>query len=102
MNLLRPRALTGAVIGALSVIVALSFATYTYGTTASVFTSIVPASAGQGDSVLITVTSNPGPVISITLGGTPVASFVTDTAIQFTAVVGGGSSGVVSIGLELF
>jgi len=59
-------------------------------------TSINPSEAGSGMAVTITGTNFTGST-TVTLGGTPVSSFVVNSATSITAVVGTGSSGPVKV-----
>ncbi len=59
-------------------------------------TSFTPTSAGAGTTITITGTNLSG-VLSVTLGGTSVASFTAISSTTLIAVVGTGSSGVVSV-----
>ena len=78
--------------------------TNTYGTgslpgfihMAPVITSFTPASAGPGATIAITGDHFTG-ATSVTLGGTPAATFTVNSPTSITAVVGGGSAGDVVV-----
>jgi hypothetical protein len=55
-----------------------------------------PSSAKAGDAVTITGTNFTG-ATAVAIGGTPAASYVVNSAITITAVIGAGSSGTVKV-----
>ena len=61
-----------------------------------VITSFVPATACENDTITITGT-NLSNATSVTIGGTPVASIVSNTATQIVALVGPGTSGTIDV-----
>jgi len=67
---------------------------------APVITSINPSSAGAGATVTITGDHFDG-ATAVTLGGTPVLSFTVNSSTSISAVVGGGSTGDVSVTTSL-
>ena len=68
----------------------------TYVSTAPAITSLGTASGCAGSSITINGTNLSG-ATSVTIGGTPVSSITSNTATQITAVVGSGTSGVISV-----
>lgn len=69
----------------------------TYTVEAPVITSFTPDTACSGTgTVTITGTGFAG-VTSVTIGGTPVASYVVNSATQITATVGSGTTGVITV-----
>ncbi len=68
----------------------------TYLATTPTITSLGTASGCAGSAITINGTNLSG-ATSVTIGGTPVASITSNTATQIVAVVGNGTSGVVSV-----
>ena len=60
-------------------------------------TSFSPTSASEGDSVVITGTNFVGTGIVVRFGGTNAASVTVNSSTQITAVVGDGTSGIITI-----
>lgn len=63
---------------------------------APAITSFAPSTAGPGASISITGSHFSG-AMSVTLGGTSVASFIVNSPTSITAIVGGGSGGDVAV-----
>jgi sugar lactone lactonase YvrE len=63
---------------------------------APTITMFTPASAMQGNNVVITGTNFTG-ATAVSFGGVPAASFTVDSPTQITAVVGAGASGNVEV-----
>ena len=73
----------------------------TYSSELPVITSFTPAvTCSTTGTVVITGTGFPG-ATSVTVGGTPVTSFVVNSATQITAIVGSGTTGLIQITNEL-
>lgn len=69
----------------------------TYMSDPPAITSFTPATGCSSTSTVVITGSGFSGVTSLTIGGTPVTSFVTNSSTQITAVVGNGTSGPIAV-----